>query len=388
MLFSLRYSASQLKTIHLLRACLRETTYLPDAAARQYFRRYVLHRFKAYQPARNGTASIDTAAVERYKHRSFKRRKESVIRERTRATQQKAQKGLNYLRRANQGANSCLQKVLLFTYGRMGRRRYTLLSGLLEPEPVSPGPEGLIEPAAAPPLQQLYHSNARFLSFFTAPRSHGQDMVKMEISPEYPRLRTVLKTQVAAGVSIGRAIKSDQLTTPVNNIWDRPMPIKRARNNVRRWYAMAMDKLLPPLPEKEFDRLRGLATGEIKWRDGVKPRNPAVELNTVLVTSEDRTHALIEDALFLPKPSLADRPAGRGKSRPSTINRRFMKRMYMSIYILSCKLVWSEERSRWNAEWGSRKHAGPLQPYTSPVDASLFSGVDHRGKVPQGRVSP
>lgn len=96
--------ARQTKSIHLLRALLRESTYLPDAVARQYFRNYVVSRFKAYQPKQNATSSPAVQLLDKYRHRNFKRRQLSIILERTSKLQKKAQKGLYYLRRANQGS--------------------------------------------------------------------------------------------------------------------------------------------------------------------------------------------------------------------------------------------------------------------------------------------
>src|SRR5947209_1094177 len=104
-------SASSNKSIHVLRALLREATYPPDAVARQYFRRYIVSRFKAYQPKQNATASFGVQAVDKYRHRSFKRRQLSIIAERTSKQQAKARKGLHYLQRANQGELQCLRKV-------------------------------------------------------------------------------------------------------------------------------------------------------------------------------------------------------------------------------------------------------------------------------------
>ena len=122
------------RSLHLLRALLREASYLPDPTARGYFRRYIVARFKAYQPRHSATASLAVHAVDRYRHSSFRRRHQAVIDARAGQQQRKAQKGLNLLRRANQGEASCIEKVLWFTYGRLGRRKYALLGDLLKPD--------------------------------------------------------------------------------------------------------------------------------------------------------------------------------------------------------------------------------------------------------------
>jgi hypothetical protein len=240
MVATTRTAASHTKSIHLLRALLREATYLPDAVARQYFHRYIVNRFQAYQPRQDATTSIV------YRHRNVQRRALSIITERTDKVQRKAQKGLHYLRRANQGEIPCLKKVLYFAYGRMGKRKYALLSDVLKPDPIMDGGKVLAasELEGPTPLQNLYYSDKQWLQYFDAPKSGTNGMQVINISDHYSRLRAVIKSQYQRGVSIHRELKGPAMKTPVHNIWMRPMPIKRARNNVRRWYAETMTRLL------------------------------------------------------------------------------------------------------------------------------------------------
>jgi hypothetical protein len=378
MLSPLQQAASNLKTIHILRSLLREATYIPDASARHYFRRYIVNRFKAYQPVQNATASIDGRAVDKYRHRAFQKRKTSIIIERTRETQRKALKGLSYLRRANQGELPCLRKILLFAYGRMGRRRYELLAELLKPEVAANGNAKLLSSSQEnlAPLHQLFYSDKRFLSFFDAPKKKTKDEFTIEISDRYPRLKTVVKSQVQAGVAIGRHLKRPHILTPIRNVWERPMPIKRARNNVKRWYAETMTRLLPPLPKDEYDKLRALSVGE-KWIEFAKPRTPAVQLRPEHKDEDALSRARIDEGLALDKLSKADRP--RGIQRPHHITTRFMRRLYAKVLALSCKLDWNEERKKWFAVWGSM--TTKPKSYTALVDERLFAGVDTRGHL-------
>ncbi|KAF2708606.1 hypothetical protein K504DRAFT_502631 [Pleomassaria siparia CBS 279.74] len=378
MLSPVQHSASSLKTVHLLRALLREASYLPDQSARQYFRSYIVKRFKAYQPAHKATRPRDALALEEFRHRSVQRRRTAVIIQRTRATQRKAHKGLNYLRRANQGELPCLQKVLFLAYGRTGKRRYELLERLLRPElPSSSGGPPQLD-HAMPPLHKLYYSDKRFLSFFDAPKQKSPDNYSIAISPRYARLKTVLQSQVKTDIALGRSLKRDHLQTPIRNIWQRPMPMKRARNNVRRWYAETMGRLLPPLPNDEWDGLRALATGE-RWIEFAKPRVPAIELHVEPRDNQAHSMALIEAGLKLDKQSKADRPWG--TERPHNITPRFMRRLYEKIWGYSCKLDWVESQGggRWNATWGNKIIR--TKSYSLPVDQDLFTGVDLSGKI-------
>lgn len=370
---TLQQTPSQTKALHLLRSLLREATYLPDATARDYFRRYIVARFKAYQPKQNATASFDVQAVDKYRHRSFKRRHVAIINERARQQQRKAQKGLNFLRRANQGEAPCVQKVLWFAYGRLGRRKYALLDDLLKPDPMA-----LAEPDGAP-LHQRYHSNKRFLQYFDAPTTSKDNHI-IHISKRYPRLRAVVTTQVQNKVSLQAQMKRTHLKTPILNTWERPMPIKRAINNVRRWYAETMSRLLPALPTAEWDSIEAMSTG--KQRIGfVRRRTPAREPSSQPVSEERQFAQMLQHSLALDKLSKADRPAG--IDQPHVITARYMQRLYARLLTLSCKLEYDATRKQWNAIWGhSTKHARSSS-YTAPVDAALFADVDTSGVRPK-----
>ncbi|KAI4689674.1 uncharacterized protein J4E88_003029 [Alternaria novae-zelandiae] len=374
-------SASRLRPVHLLRALLREASYLPDATARTYFRRYIVSRFKAYQPKQNATASFDVQAVERYRHRSFKRRQIAIINERTRPMLRKGQKGLNFLRRANLGEIPCLQKVLFFAYGRMGRRKYILLERLLTPDRIMDGGALAtpVEPGQAP-LQKLYYSNKRYLQYFDAPKAASKTEYTINVSSRYSRLRTVLKSQYQKGISIHRGIKRPAMKTPINNAWERPMPIKRAVNNVRRWYAETMTRLLPPLPTEEWDNMHAMVVGDRKI-DLVRRRGRASVLSAEPVIEDHFFVHAVEAGIALDKPSRADMPAG--VQRPHSINPRFMKRMYTKLLMLCCKVEYDDEQKRWKAIWGEPMKYIKPSLYNVPTDETLFAGVDATGKIPK-----
>jgi hypothetical protein len=374
--------ASHLKSEHLLRSLLREASYLPDANARTYFRRYIVNRFRAYQPERLANTTIDSHAVEKYLQKGPKRRHERIIDKRTRTMQRKGQKGLNYLRRAVQGESQCLEKVLLIAYGRLGPRRHRLLEHLLRPDAL-PGPTE--EPA---PLQKLYYSSARYLQFFNAPKKKSNDAqtYTIELSDRFPRLKTVHKTQHAQGISLAGGRMSGALKTPIHNIWLRPMPIRRARNIALRWYADTMTHILPPLPSDEWDAIKEMADGK-KHFSFVKRRTAALPLNPDPPAQEkDAFVALVNEAVAMDKPSKADRP--QGLNRPHNLTLRFMKRMYSKILTYCCKLTWNEEENRWVVTWGGPLNRMGSHIYTDPVAPSLFAGVDEAGRIPRAPRVP
>ncbi|KAG9203384.1 hypothetical protein G6514_003038 [Epicoccum nigrum] len=362
--------AAHTKSLHLLRALLREASYLPDVTARDYFRRYIVARFKAYQPKANATASFDVKAVDKFRHRSFKRRHEGIINERAGQQQRKAQKSLNLLRRATQGEGRIVQKLLWVAYGRLGRRKYALLEGLLKPDPAWP--------AGPTPLQQLYHSDLRCLQYFDAPtRSKDNTAWHLAISRQYPRLREVVRTQVHKGIALRREMKKPFLATPIVNTWLQPMPLKRAVNNVRRWYAETMTRLLPPLPAAEWDRVDALSKGRQRI-DFVKRRTPvaasAPPSHDVAMAEETSLEQLVQRSLAMDKPTKVEKARSIGKSHLLTA--RYMQRMYLRLLSLSCKLEYNDTKKRWDVIWGDSSKGAKPASYTEPVDDVLFVGVN------------
>jgi hypothetical protein len=371
--------SSHIKSIHLLRALLREATYLPDAVAREYFHGYILNRFKAYQPRENATISLATEAVEKYRHRSFKRRQLSIITERTSKLQKKAQKGLHYMRRANQGEMPCLKKVLFFAYGRMGRRKYALLNDVLKPDPVMDGGKMLaaLDVEEPTPLQQLYYSNKQYLKYFDAPKTATNDMYIINISDHYSRLRAVLKSQHQRGISINRELKGHALKTPMHNVWMRPMPIVRARNNVRRWYAETMTRFLPPLPTEEWDKMHAMVAGAERI-SFVRPRKVGTCLETEAAADAETFLQTVQEGMRMDKLSKAERPAG--IDRPHKITPQYMRRLYSRILQLCCKVEYNHERKLWITTWGQSISRIKPAIYQAPTDPALFAGVDEKGK--------
>jgi hypothetical protein len=375
------YMPASDKPLHLLRALLREASYLPDATARSYFRRYIVSRYKAYQPKQNATAFFDVQAVERYRHRSSKRRQIAIIHERTRPLLRKGQKGLNLLRRVNQGEMPSLQKVLFFAYGRIGRRKYALLDNLLRPDPIMDG-GALAKPLEGPaPLQALYFSNKRCLQYFDAPKAmNNKTHYQINISDRYSRLRAVLKSQHQKGISIHRELKHPFMKTPINNVWERPMPIKRAVNNVGRWYAETMTRMLPPLPNEEWDNIHAMALGE-KRVSLVRRRGRGAGTSPEPVAEDALSASMVEEAIALDKPSRADKSAG--MHRPHSITPKFMRRLYTRILMLCCKVEYDHDHKRWKAIWGESKTLINPKIFRAPTDESLFAGVDATGCVPK-----
>lgn len=377
----LSFQHGPLTAKHLLRALLRECTYLPDATARAYFPRYILTRFRKHSPKtwrgnnateRQATASQDAALSEK----------------RVVALLRTARKGLSLLRRANAGEAGPLLNVLLHAYGRTGRRRRVLLAPLLRPhEDAGQPPDSAESRKARLPLQQYLHTDKLFASYFDMPQDKG-DHDQYEISKRYPLLRALAASQAQAPLPAltKPKLRKAKLLVPKKNIWQRPMPRKRTRNMIARWFADLMHKLLPPLPQTEWKHLVDLVSGAAKW-DGVPKKRPGVdrkphelpplELEELLDADRgDRLHleatrSVLEDALRL-------RYLNRnfpGKNRPHHVTSQFMKRLWRKVLSQSCFMTWDDRSKKWSVEWGYRDPGFP------GTDAALFAGVDLRGRL-------
>ncbi|KAF2502259.1 hypothetical protein BU16DRAFT_521023 [Lophium mytilinum] len=389
-----------LSPTQLCRALLREASYLPDQTAREYFHRFILWRFRSYQPidkASRPFREINEKPKQRLLAANIDLRASEKLR--------KGRQALSLLRQANNGEHRPLRKVLLAAYGRTGRRRHELIQPLLQPAiPESSDALGAIlkeTPANnKKPLQELYHDDSRVLSFFDAPRGKSGDKAQIRISKEYPQLEAVIQAngQYRPRSNPRHALRSVSLIAPTTNSWGRPMPVKRAKNMVRNWYKYAMERMLPPLPEQEWDRLHGLALGDIKWEPvslrsigTVRPEGANTDLSSEIplhlleqsgpASDLDQAKNRLLHSLYPPKSTATD---ARDYTSRNRITPRFMQRLYHGIAQLCCKLVWESSLNRWTVVWGSVAAKERLRRvWTDPVEADLlFSGVDERGRLP------
>jgi len=122
---------------------------------------------------------------------------------------------------------------------------------------------------------------------------------------------------------------------------------------------------MPVLPEGEWERLWGLASGEVRW-EGVVKRRPGGEGGE--------------------KGGEKVRLGGGKISRPHVITGRFMRRLWGRILSLCPVMTRSVERAAgWEVKWGdvqkSRKVGLGLRREGKMF---MFAGVDERGKrIPQ-----
>ncbi|KAL8767488.1 MAG: hypothetical protein Q9194_005971 [Teloschistes cf. exilis] len=354
------------ETILLYRALLRQSTYLPDPAARKYIWSHITSRFHAYH-------RTNLAPDGRLTH--LHRSKPPL------AALKDARKSLKYLQRANDGHVQHLHTILSMTYGRVGKRKRQLISTLQAPNP-------LTDDASVALLSQQITAQKLGRSGSTKePQLTDQTLA-------------VLKSQIQQGSSrFQRAVlKCSKPQVPELNAWGRRFPERRRANVVKKWYATTLERLMPPLGAEEWERLRGLATGETKW-GGVVPQRPLGTTTKQASSSSTRSefaaaapsiHHLAAGVPKLPHrlTSSTSRIVPKAfhkdtRTNPHILTPRFMRGMWGRVFQKCPRLDWDGERGKWMVRWGDlgKKEAELVFHPHRRVAVEMFEGVDDFGKV-------
>lgn len=276
---------------HLLRAILRESTYLPDHQARLYIATHAVARFRDYTPGH---------------------KPDHVLIQRRRWQLDDARKALSELRRANEGELKPLLKVLHLTYARIGKRRHEILRDLQYKPPAD---------------------------------VDGKPDTPPKLSPQHIALLDSQRT--AAPPTIVRPLlRSWSLKIPKTNSWERPLPKKRIAKIVRDWYADVLDRTVVPLPVAEWERLRDLALGKIKF-EGPTPRR-SMPVSTGSVPSPlELTLGLVQ----LNSPSLVLSNAS-NSIHARRLTARSMRRCWATVFAQCPAMSWNADSQKWSIQWG------------------------------------
>ena len=318
--FQLPYEAKQ-AFLHHLRYLLRECTYLPDPAAREYIHNHILRRFREFRP-RNSQDGCRPG--QKWIKQKWIRNPQHVTK-----CMHECRSMTSRLYRASKGDRHALIQVLHDTYGRNGRRRHELLLPLLQPD--IPKDSNQLEK----PITKV-----------------GRAMLQL------PRAVTLLGTaqakQEKRGMkstrSVGTFRKFLQPLLPAENNWGRPMPQKRINNRKREKWNELEGRLLPPLPKDEWERLKGLAAGKISC-----PNIPV------------RRHRL---------PGLPELP---DVKEIHELTPRFMRRLWGSVFLQCPIMNRNEVNDEWNIVWGSLEDIKSGQLDASDEASHLFE--DKRGGI-------
>lgn len=345
-------NASKETTLHLFRSLLRSASYLPDAPARLWVKEHIVRRF---------------------------RRKDDM----SHSDHGKARQAVGQLDRAGHGDIPALTKVLSYTYGRGGTRRRTLVTSVCEvlaaTEKVHPPPHPPMFPAPKPRRAKNVPT-----------RGGSRILDPMPVAPALTQFQKLVADQMKnQPENLGRGvIKYLDPPIPKESIWGRP-PAKRLEAGiVRRWKRDCLEKMLPPLPEEEWDRLRNLANKVIaaeeprkrrtrvgKWEDELSDGGSLLTPQYLKTPIAHSHRAALRESLLL-----RDR---------HHITPKFMQRMYAHIWHLSPKMTWDSEKEEWVYTWGGNKSSssrGQRSPVV-PRDMQLFEGIEELEPKRSNRLS-
>jgi hypothetical protein len=296
---------------HLLRASLRECTYLPDPVARSYMRDYVLNRYRR--------ASDKLGRPESQKL-------------------QRARQGLSILRRANEGFQLPLEKVLFLSYGRIGKRRHEMLHDFMKP--------AIPKDTAA--VKALIKQPAKFQDGWEPPAL----------------MKSLANSQMQNGVvmTIRRRPRLQKLEPPIpeKNSWGRPVPKVRRRNIRQKWYQSTLFSLYPPLPEKELGILDGLLSRTIPWEPVKRRVLPTITPSPSTTTDNTILDFLVEG----PQKGHTFREYVLG--RPHNFTPRFMHRQWRRISALVPRMYHIPQSDKTYFSWDTPK---PMLAVNSSVVA-------------------
>ena len=250
-------------------------------------------------------------------------------------------------------------RVLETTYGRIGRRRHELLAPYLAPN--TPADDKMLEMALLKARGSVEQ-----------PVQDPEDKSLPTISSALRALANSQRKNAASARDRMFIARVDPVIPELNNK-ARPMPIKRVRNIKRQSYGALLQKIMPPLPKDEWERLRDLATAQIPWM-GLPPRRSQA---TPWDEIEDYDQPVSAKYLWM----------WGGKHELST---RFMQRIWGRVFE-TCPLLWRDmKRDAWTVEWGQVQDKKAAVPEPSSGEAYMLGAMqgdrynDKGGRV-QGR---
>ena len=355
---------SQLR--HLFRKLLRECRHLPDPAANTYLRSHVRQRY-----------------------RKSERRVLSKDDEHKDAAIWKAQKAFNQLRAANAGFLKPLTNALCLTYGRRGRRRHELL------EPLRDTNKHGVAEDIHDPLRLALRKRSK-----PPPEAFLNQLPRL--TPPVLRLLQSQYTSKIPDFALKTLPKDRQPAIPAESAWKRDVALKRVKNLIKKWHRTVLERILPPLEKDEWQRLRDLATGKLRFwgydkreRAIVSDSNPQKKPATVVKESlqrplagdsasisknassersavsvwykdnrrggEDGTRfdkdtdklssSFLDRSLGISKPDPLEK-RNQGRHRRHTIDHRTMRRIWQHVFETCPMMAWNLERGNWDVKWG------------------------------------
>ncbi|KAF3766703.1 hypothetical protein M406DRAFT_53276 [Cryphonectria parasitica EP155] len=231
-------SPSSSTTLALFRSLLREASYLPPVC-RPFVADQIRTRFRAHMHDKSSHKSALTLSrISRARH------------------------NLRLLHAANMGHMETMRRVLMLSFGRIGKRRRVLMSRFLaKPPPAdsdelarqireeAEGPQGPGREAPAGGPKQGRQLKRDWLDNWDLPKLHALAASQAKRSFWSPK------------PSIKGNKLNPQEAIPELNIWGRPLAARLRRSKMRKWYKAQVNRLMPPVGRGEWEMLRHLAAG-------------------------------------------------------------------------------------------------------------------------------
>ena len=335
------------------RALLRAAGYLPDSFARKYAFERIKSRFRASR-----------AKASKLPRENEKSRKDSQD-EYTKQHLQRARRSRRLLENAGKGDMDALKKVLLAVHGREGERKRMLLKYLLQPDE-----EALPKDASA--LQDLIDKPVEANKKANIPSQKLYNFIKNQQENQPLELHKEKIRQVKPKM-------------PKENIWGRPLPANLKESRRKKWWAVTLEKILPPIPRSEWERLRGLATGAVPL-EAQPTRRTAIPTEVEELSADEKSKELLQYFQTPARPKvnglaqLAElhRPIKHNETNGTDIRNRSIRRLYASIWSLSPTMTYDEVGKKWDIVWGGQKSRAleGVIPKPTRAEEELFEGLE------------
>lgn len=333
----------------------------------------------------------------------------------TKARVRRAQHDLRYLWAANHGMIDNVFRILMLTFGRLGRRRRELIKAFLQPEP----PADSVE--LAKQIEEIKQQSQP-----PPPPQDGtqQQQTKKKLPPDWldkwdlDKLHALASSQAKWSFWSPKAeLKSKKLDPeediPKTNTWGRPLPAKLKRSKLRKWYKNLINKIMPPVGRDEWETLRLVASGQADkdlWkmptrRPLARPLQPGGEAAAAGAAESSDTKVWDWKAYA----TQAVRHVERGSSRSQKgrtgeegeapyglgkpigvhdLNRtRLWTRLYAKIWAMTPMMERApDSESGWNVQWGKIKRQ---IPYATDAQMVFLEGAEPvKSRSMRGKKAP
>jgi len=218
----------------------------------------------------------------------------------------------------------------------------------------------------------------------------------MTIKPS-TKLLALLKSQQRNQPTESPEAEIKNLVEPKENIWGRSTAKKLLASKKARWWTQAFHRLLPPIPESEWNRLRDLAMNKMPLEKAPprrsRPRGKIIEKDyskifaylkdPIVMEQRERKEIKFDRSQGLTLK--ADNKAGDELSQRQL--KRSLRRLYGSVWSCTPTMSQDEVTKEWNIKWGGGRTITHTGAITTPSvrDVELFEGLED---VPRRDIPP